>query len=68
VGVSLVLLVRRMLRGLAEPPPPTPETIEAAGSGVVYECPVCGTRLRLEVAATTKPPKHCGEEMEARIG
>jgi DNA-directed RNA polymerase subunit RPC12/RpoP len=34
---------------------------------VVYVCIVCGTRLRLEVAATGKAPRHCGEEMDAQV-
>jgi hypothetical protein len=68
IGLALIFVVRRMLRALVEPPPPAPPTVDARGSDVVYECPVCGTRVRLEVAATAKPPKHCGEEMEAKIG
>lgn len=67
-GGSLIFVVRRMLRALTEPPPPPAPTVDARTADVVYECPVCGTRLRLEVAATAKAPRHCGEEMEARIG
>ena len=68
LGALLVWVVRRMLRALAAPPPPPPATIDARPADVVYECPVCGTRVRREVAATAKPPTHGGEEMEARIG
>lgn len=67
IGLVLTFVVRRMLRALVAPPPAPPMTIDARSAGVVYECAVCGTRLRLEVAATAKPPKHCGEEMEATI-
>jgi hypothetical protein len=67
VGLVLVVVVRRMLRALVAPPPARPSTIDARRSDVVYECPVCGTRVRLEVAATAKPPRHCGEEMEPGI-
>jgi hypothetical protein len=67
IGLILIVVVRRMLRALAEPPPPPPQTVDARSSEVVYECPVCGTRVRLELAATAKAPKHCGEEMEARL-
>jgi DNA-directed RNA polymerase subunit RPC12/RpoP len=56
-----------MLGALAAPPPPPPLTVDARPSDVVYECATCGTRVRLEVASTAKPPRHCGEEMEARI-
>ena len=67
IGIIVIFIVRRMLRALVLPPPPAPQTVDARTSDVVYVCPVCGTRVRLEVAATAKPPKHCGEEMEARI-
>jgi hypothetical protein len=67
IGLGIIFVVRRMLRALVLPPPPAPITVDARPSDVVYVCPVCGTRVRLEVAATVKPPKHCGEEMEARI-
>jgi hypothetical protein len=67
IGLVVVFVVRRMLGSLASPPPPTPPTFEVPASDLVYVCPVCGTRVRLEVAATAKPPKHCGEEMEAML-
>ncbi len=67
IGAGIIFVVRRMLRALVLPPPPAPQTVDARPSDVVYVCPVCGTRVRLEVAATAKPPKHCGEEMEATI-
>jgi hypothetical protein len=66
-GLVLIVLVRRMLRALAAPPPAPPRQIDARASEVVYTCPVCGTRVRLEVAATAKAPKHCGEEMEPSL-
>jgi hypothetical protein len=68
IGLALTFVVRRMLRALVAPPPPPPLTVDARPADVVYECAVCGTRLRLEVAATAKAPRHCGEEMEAKIG
>lgn len=67
VGAVLIRFVVRSLRSMAEPPPPTPAPVDAGSTDVVYECPVCGTRVRLEVAATGKAPKHCGEEMEPRL-
>ncbi len=67
IGLALIFVVRRMLGVLADPPPPAPERLDATATEVVYECPTCGTRLRLEVAATAKPPRHCGEEMEPAI-
>jgi hypothetical protein len=67
IGLVLIVIVRRMLRALAAPPPAPPRKIDARASEVVYTCPVCGTRVRLEVAATAKAPKHCGEEMEPSL-
>ena len=66
-GFLLVRAVRRMLRSLTEPPPPPPPRLEAVQADVVYVCGVCGTRVRLEVAATGKAPRHCGEAMEPVI-
>ncbi len=67
IGTVLTLLVRRMMRALGEAPASPPMTVDASQTDVVYECPVCGTRVRLELAATAKAPKHCGEEMEAKL-
>jgi dipeptide/tripeptide permease len=67
LGLVIILIVRRMLHALTEQPPPPPETVDARTSEVVYVCNVCGTRVRLEVAATTNAPRHCGEEMEPQL-
>jgi peptidoglycan/LPS O-acetylase OafA/YrhL len=67
IGVFLIVVVRRMLGALGEAPPPPPAQVDARPAHVVYACNVCGTRLRLEVAATGKAPKHCGEEMEPTL-
>jgi hypothetical protein len=67
IGLVLIFIVRRMLGALAAPPPAPPRQVDARASEVVYTCPVCGTRVRLEVAATAKAPKHCGEEMEPSL-
>lgn len=67
IGLVLIFVVRRMLGALADPPPPSPRTFDARESEVVYECPTCGTRVRLELAATAKAPRHCGEEMEPSV-
>jgi len=76
VGLVLVVIVRRMLHALVAAPPIPPRTVDVRSTDVVYVCPVCKTRVRLEVAAsipgkgedadprTPKAPKHCGEEME----
>ena len=66
-GLVLIGIVRRSLRALGESPPAPPEQVDARAADVVYECPVCGTRVRLEVAVTGKPPRHCGEEMDAKL-
>jgi len=68
IGAILIRFVRRALRSMVEPPPTPPDTVEATTTEVVYECGVCGTRVRLEVASTGKAPRHCGEEMEPSIG
>jgi len=67
IGVVLILVVRRMLAALGEAPPDPPAQVDARPADVVYVCGICGTRLRLEVVATGKAPRHCGEEMEAQI-
>jgi hypothetical protein len=67
LGIVIIFIVRRMLHALTEPPPPPPETVDARTSEVVYVCQVCGTRVRLEIAATVKAPRHCGEEMEPQL-
>lgn len=67
IGLILILIVARMLGALTTPPPPSPPTVDATPVDVVYVCTVCGTRLRLEVAATGKAPRHCGEEMDAKV-
>jgi len=67
IGIIITVVTRKMMRALTDPPPPLPERVDARATEVVYECPVCGTRVRLEVAATAKAPKHCGEEMESSI-
>jgi hypothetical protein len=67
VGLLGLAFVRRMFRSLTEPPPPPPPLVDARVTDVVYVCIVCGTRLRLEVAATGKAPRHCGEEMDAQV-
>jgi hypothetical protein len=66
-GLGLIVVVRRALGAMGDPPPAPPLTVDAGPADVVYECTVCGTRVRLEVAATGKPPKHCGEEMVAKV-
>lgn len=67
IGLLLVVLVTRMLRALTAPQAAAPAPVDARPADVVYECPVCAMRVRLETATTAKPPKHCGEEMAARI-
>jgi hypothetical protein len=67
IGLVIVVVVRRMLSTLADAPPAPPEKVDARGADLVYECAVCGMRVRLEVATLTTPPRHCGEAMEAKI-
>ncbi len=67
IGLALTLFVRRMMRAFGEAPAPPPALVDAREVDVVYVCPVCGTRVRLEIAATAKAPRHCGEEMEPSL-
>jgi hypothetical protein len=67
IGLIVVAFVGRSLRSMTHPPPPPPPVVDARPVDVVYECVHCGTRLRLEVAATGKAPRHCGEEMEPKV-
>jgi hypothetical protein len=67
IGVVLIVIVRRSLAALVAAPPAPPVKVDARSSEVVYVCTLCGTRVRLEVAATGKAPKHCGEEMEPEL-
>jgi hypothetical protein len=63
----IVFMVRRTLRSFVEGPRAPAEQVDATQTDVVYVCIVCGTRLRLEVAATGKAPRHCGEAMEPKL-
>jgi hypothetical protein len=68
IGLVLLVIVRRSLAALGAAPPAPPPKVDARPAEIVYVCTLCGTRLRLEVAATGKAPKHCGEEMEPELG
>jgi hypothetical protein len=67
IGLMVIAVVRRSLAALGAAPPAPPPKVDARPADVVYVCTLCGTRLRLEVAATGKAPKHCGEEMEVQL-
>ena len=67
IGLVLTFVVRRMMRAFGDAPAAPPLPVDAREVDVVYVCPVCGTRVRLELAATTKAPRHCGEEMESSL-
>lgn len=59
----LGLMVLRMLaRPVPEPPPPG----EMRRVSIRYRCGVCGSEVRMTLAADQEPepPRHCLEEME----
>jgi hypothetical protein len=67
IGLLLLTVVRRSMAAFGAAPPAPPPKVDARPADVVYVCTLCGTRVRLEVAATGKAPKHCGEEMEVQL-
>jgi hypothetical protein len=54
-----------MLRRLATPPPGPPPAGEMRRVNIRYRCGICGTELRLTLAADEDPPppRHCMEDM-----
>ncbi len=61
-----------MVRLLASAPPSdgAREMEDVSGEESTYRCSVCGTEVRLlrKPHGDVKPPRHCGEAMEAMGG
>ena len=55
-----------MLGGLARPVPEPPPPGELRKVRIMYRCSVCGTEVRMTVAADEDPapPRHCLEDMD----
>lgn len=43
--------------------PPEPDAEDVSSSSLKYVCTVCGLELKVEVATTDRPPRHCREAM-----
>ena len=66
IGAGLLYLGISMLRGLARPMPGPPPAGEMRKVNIRYRCSICGTELRLVLAADQdpEPPRHCQEDMQ----
>lgn len=54
-----------MLGGMARPIPEPPPAGELRKVKIAYRCEICGTEVRMTVAAEIdpEPPRHCQEDM-----
>ncbi len=61
-----------LVRLLASAPPShgAREVEDVSGKELTYRCSVCGTEVRLlrKPHGDVRPPRHCGEAMEAAVG
>jgi len=55
-----------MLRGLAQPIPEPPPAGELRKVKIAYRCSICGSEVRMTIAADEdpQPPRHCLEDMD----
>ena len=65
-GFLIIRIGLAMLRGLAKPPPEPPPAGELRKVKIAYRCSICGTEVRMTVAADEDPdpPRHCLEDMD----
>lgn len=65
-GFIILRIGLTMLRGLAQPVPKPPPAGELRKVKIMYRCSVCGTEVRMTVAADIdpEPPRHCLEDMD----
>jgi hypothetical protein len=56
----------KLLRGLARPLPGPPPAGEMRKVNLRYRCTLCGTELKMTLAADEDPdpPRHCQEDMQ----
>lgn len=70
VGIVMFLVVVRLglfvLRALANPLPPPPESGQMRRVNLRYRCTVCGMELKVTAASDEDPPapRHCLDEMQ----
>jgi len=68
-GIATIGILRFgwvMIAGLAQPVPEPPDPGELRKVKMAYRCQICGTEVRMTVAAAEdpEPPRHCLEDME----
>ena len=65
VGLLILRVGIAVLRAFAQPVPEPPEAGELRKVRLTYRCDVCGTEVRMTVAADSEPepPRHCQEDM-----
>ena len=66
VGLLIMRLGVAMLRGLARPVPEPPPAGELRKVKIAYRCSICGSEVRMTIAADEdpQPPRHCLEDMD----
>ncbi|HBX78914.1 MAG TPA: hypothetical protein DEG43_14825 [Acidimicrobiaceae bacterium] len=70
VAVLFAAVVLRIgygaIGGLAQPVPEPPDPGELRKVKLTYRCTLCGTEVRMTMAAAQEPeaPRHCMEDME----
>jgi len=66
IGVLVLWMGLAMIRGLAQPVPEPPEAGQLRKVKLTYRCDICGSEVRMTVAASAapEPPRHCLEDME----
>ena len=73
-GILLFLFLWRvgmgLLRSMTTPLPPPPPEGELRKINVRYPCSLCGSEVRMTMAAEAEPdpPRHCMEDMDLIAG
>ena len=64
-GLLILRLGIAVLRAFAQPVPEPPEAGELRKVRLIYRCEICGTEVRMTMAADAEPepPRHCQEDM-----
>jgi len=65
-AVVIMKIGLAMLRGLAQPVPEPPPAGELRKVKIAYRCSICGSEVRMTIAADEDPqaPRHCLEDMD----